>query len=115
MKTEYELCYDRFVISNISHMAVSAGDRVLLLLDFLATRDTKYDLLCELTYLQAIGQAPGQSLWLTPFGEPYLSDNCKSNADTCLITAGSAPVFQDDLNKQFQMISQQMQASPLFK
>ena len=49
MQTEYELCYDRFVISNISHLVISAKERISLLLDFLKKRQANYDLLCELS------------------------------------------------------------------
>lgn len=114
MQTEYELCYDRFVISNISHLVISAKERISLLLDFLKKRQANYDLLCELSYVQALGKSYTQSLWLTPFGEPYLSEASRSAEDICLISYENIVPLQDDMSAQLQMIRQAMQTSALF-
>lgn len=111
MKSSYELCYDRFVLSNLCYMSVTAGERVPLLLEFLNKRESYYELLCDLLYGQAIGKAPGQALWLTPYGEPYLSSESKSLADTCLIPVDSSPPLMDDMSEHLQLMCKAMLGS----
>lgn len=86
VKSECELQYDRFVVSNLCHAAISEKERVSLMLDFINSREERYDLLCEHVYLQAMGEADHKSLWLTPFGESYFATTCKSKDDICLLT-----------------------------
>lgn len=103
MKSECELFYDRFVVSNLCHAAVSEKERVSLMLDFINSREERYDQLCEHVYQQAFGETSGQSLWLTPVGESYLAADRKSQNDICLLPVQNQMSFDHDTTVQIHL------------
>ncbi len=104
MKSEYQLCYDRFVITNLCGMDLSLKERALLVQTFFENAQKLYSVLCDRLYLQAAGEAPDQSLWLTPTGLAYLSAYQKAPSDICLMPKEKCPPFETDITEHLELI-----------
>ena len=104
MKSEYQRCYDRFVISNLCSMDLSIKERASLVQNFFENSSVYYDHLCECLYIQATDAAHMQSLWLMHDGRAYLADRKRSDTDICLMPEGKCPVFTEDITEHLQLI-----------
>ena len=111
MKSEYQHCYDRFVISNLCSMDLSIKERASLVHNFFENSQIYYDLLCECLYIQATDAASKQSLWLMLDGRAYLSDMQENTSDICLIPEGKCPPFTDDITEHLMLICKVMRGN----
>ena len=111
LKSKHEHCYDHFIITRLCAMDLTIRERVKLVHQFFQNSQVYYEQLCDHLYYQAVGETPGQSLWLTVDGQSYLSEAERDPSDLCLIPASDCPPFQDNIKEHLEMICQVMQLS----
>ena len=101
METKHELQYEEVVLRMIMSDLKLSQVQINMLIDYQHNWRTYYDSLCDALYVLA-NRGSSKSLWITPFGQPYLAFSQRNADDRKVLCAEDIPVFEDDLKEQLE-------------